>query len=322
VNRFFSYWTTRRAAHRRAARQVLLDGLPSAGAPAPDPSLVEAMRQTFDDPALSEALRGAAPYAVRRTVRTKRAGRTARLMRPVVWAPTALALVLGGVLAGPHLADLVAVATATETAYDTSRGQTRRLVLEDGSHVLMTGDTHLKVRMAGRKREVSLTGGEAMFDVAHDPSRVFEVRTDQGQVRVLGTRFTMSLTNGRLDVDVYRGRVAVSTDAGARREVGAGQRASARDGHVRAGAVFAPDETVWSDGWIETDAITLAELVQRLSRRSTRPIIIQDEKLKSLEAAGRFRLDDAEGQLRNLAVVHGFQVRSGPDSIVVSAAKS
>jgi transmembrane sensor len=107
-----------------------------------------------------------------------------------------------------------------------------------------------------------------------------------------------------------------------RREVGAGQRASARDGHVRAGAVFAPDETVWSDGWIETDAITLAELVQRLSRRSTRPIIIQDEKLKSLEAAGRFRLDHAEGQLRNLAVVHGFQVRSGPDSIVVSAAKS
>ncbi|WP_312598059.1 hypothetical protein [Brevundimonas sp.] len=86
--------------------------------------------------------------------------------------------------------------------------------------------------------------------------------------------------------------------------------------------LFAPDETVWTDGWIETDAITLGELVQRLSRRSTRPIILQDEKLKSLEAAGRFRLDDAEGQLRNLAVVHGFQVRAGPDSIVVSATKS
>lgn len=322
MSRFLSYWTTRRVAHRRAARHVLLDGVPSAGASAADPSLVESMRHTFDDPALSEALRASSPYAARKTVRTKRPSWTTRVMRPVVWAPTALAMVVGGVLAGPHLVDLAVEATALETVYDTSRGETRRLVLEDGSHVLMTGDTHLKVRMAGRKREVSLTGGEAMFDVAHDASRVFEVRTDEGQVRVLGTRFTTSLTNGRLDVDVYRGRVAVSTDAGARREVGAGERASARDGHVKAGAAFAPDETVWSDGWIETDAITLKELVQRLSRRSKRPIIIQDEKLESLEAAGRFRLDDAEGQLRNLAVVHGFHVAAGPDSIIVSPTKS
>ena len=280
------------------------------------------MRQTFDDPALSEALRGAAPYAVRRPVRTKRAGRTARLMRPVVWAPTALALVLGGVLAGPHLADLVAVATATETAYDTSRGQTRRLVLEgrlpcadDRRHPSESEDGRAKTRSVADRRRGHVRRGARPLPRLRGPYGPRPGSRSRHAVHDEPDQWTTG--RGRLS----RSRRGLDRRRGAQRS-GRGQRASARDGHVRAGAVFAPDETVWSDGWIETDAITLAELVQRLSRRSTRPIIIQDEKLKSLEAAGRFRLDDAEGQLRNLAVVHGFQVRSGPDSIVVLAAKS
>ncbi|MFN7111200.1 MAG: FecR family protein [Brevundimonas sp.] len=280
------------------------------------------MRRTLDDPALAEALQSRAASDARRSVRRGRTDWAGGLFRPVVWAPAGLALVLGGVLVGPYLGDVVGLAIAPEAAYDTARGETRAVVLEDGSRVLMTGDTHLKVRMAGRRRQASLTGGEAMFDVAHDAGRAFQVRTDEGRVQVLGTRFTMSLTNGRLDVDVYRGRVAVSTESGARLELGAGQRASAHGGDVTPGTAFAPGEALWADGWVETESITLGDLVERLSRRSTRPIRIQGEELRRLEAAGRFRLDDAEQQLRNLALVHDFKVSAGPDEIVVSSTDS
>jgi transmembrane sensor len=312
-------WPARRSAAREVARQIILNREDDGDA-ACDPALVEAMRRTFDDPALTEALQGRAPARVQPQARRvhKRMDWAGGLLRPVVWAPAALALVVGGVLAGPYLSDVVGIAMAQDDFYDTARGESRAVVLADGSRVLLTGDTHLRVRMGGRRRAVALTGGEALFDVAHDPARVFQIETDEGQVRVLGTKFMMSLTNGRLDVDVYRGRVAVSTTTGARLELGAGQRASARGGQVTAGAQFAPGDTSWEEGWIETDSITLGELAERLSRRSTRRIIIRGEKLRSLEAAGRFRLDDAEGQLRNLALVHEFEVRAGPGEIVVS----
>jgi transmembrane sensor len=322
MRRIASFLPFRRSAVREAARQVILERNVSEGTLSEDPALVAAMRRTFDDPALAEALQSRAASDVRRSVRRGRTDWTGGLFRPVVWAPTALALVLGGVLVGPYLGDVVGLAIAPEAAYDTARGETRAVVLEDGSRVLLTGDTHLKVRMAGRRRQALLTGGEAMFDVAHDADRAFQVRTDEGRVQVLGTRFMMSLTNGRLDVDVYRGRVAVSTDSGALLELGAGERASARGGEVTPGTAFTPGEVSWADGWIETESITLGELVERLSRRSLRPIRIQGEGLRSLEAAGRFRLDDAEQQLRNLALVHDFQVSADPDEIVVSATGS
>jgi transmembrane sensor len=314
-------WPFRRSAAREAARSIVLDR-DATGEAAPDAALVEAMRRTFDDPALVEALRSQASAPVRRSMRRAPKTWAANLLRPVVWAPAVMALAVGGVLVAPYLGEVVGLTSVEEAAYDTARGETRTVVLADGSRVVLTGDTHLKVRMAGRRRQVALDGGEAMFDVAHDASRVFEVETNEGQVRVLGTRFVMGLTNGRLDLDVYRGRVALSTAAGARLEVGAGERASARGGEVIPGAPFAPAETAWEDGWIETDSISLGELVERLSRRSTRPIRIREEGLRDLRAAGRFRLDDAEGQLRNLALVHDFEVRADPDEIVVSAAGS
>lgn len=322
MSRFSFLRPFRRAAAREAARRIILDRDVSDGRPSGDPALVAAMRRTFDDPALAEALRSRVASDARRSVRRARMEWAARLFRPVIWAPAALALVLGGVLVGPYLGDVVGLAIAPEAAYDTARGETRAVVLDDGSRVLLTGDTHLKVRMAGRRRQVVLTSGEAMFDVAHDAGRAFQVRTDEGMVQVLGTRFVMSLTNGRLDVDVYRGRVAVSDKRGASLELGAGERAWTRGSEVTQGTVFDPLEASWADGWLETKSITLGELVERLSRRSSRPIRIQGEKLRGLEAAGRFRLDNAEEQLRNLALVHGFQVSAGPDEIVVSATET
>ena len=93
------------------------------------------------------------------------------------------------------------------------RGGLYLLVLADGTRVWMNSDSHLKypVMFAGGKREVILSG-EAYFDVVKDKSAPFIVRTESGNIEVLGTEFNIkcysdetalvtTLVNGKVKFD-------------------------------------------------------------------------------------------------------------------------
>lgn len=54
-----------------------------------------------------------------------------------------------------------------------------------------------------------LHGGEAWFKVAPDPGRPFEVTTEYGTVRALGTAFSVKNADGQITVTVYQHAVRV-----------------------------------------------------------------------------------------------------------------
>lgn len=62
------------------------------------------------------------------------------------------------------------------------------VALEDGSHVYLNRHSTLDVRFDGDNRSVSLTEGEAAFDIAHDPAHPLIVAAGDHQVEVLGDR--------------------------------------------------------------------------------------------------------------------------------------
>ena len=51
--------------------------------------------------------------------------------------------------------------------------------------------------------------GRATFDVARDPAREFRVEAGEVRVIVVGTRFSVQRVDGRVSVEVERGRVEV-----------------------------------------------------------------------------------------------------------------
>jgi transmembrane sensor len=94
----------------------------------------------------------------------------------------------------------------------TGGGQRQIASLADGTRVELAPNSTLDVAIGpSGERQVTLTRGEAMFDVAHDPSRPFIVRSGEGQVRVLGTAFSVRRTGGMTRVTVTRGRVEVTS---------------------------------------------------------------------------------------------------------------
>lgn len=183
-----------------------------------------------------------------------------------VWAPVVAAALLL-VIAGQWYR---AQPLSTTTAF----GETTTLTLADGSTVaLNSGSTLRYPRAFGEERIVELDG-EAFFDVVHDPTRTFRVRTFNAQVEVLGTAFNVRARATDADpetaVALYEGAVRVEHAATqtAQRLV-AGQRVEL--GTAGAGAVtsFATGETRpdWQQGRFTLTNRPLSTVIAEAERR-------------------------------------------------------
>jgi len=245
-----------------------------------------------------------------------------RSTRRRAWAP--IAALAGGlaacafalVLAWPQLQ----LMTVEPLAVQTAPGRIRTVTLADGSKVTLDGATRLEARIGAHRREVRLLTGEAYFDVAHDAARPFTVSAPEGSARVLGTAFDLERGDGKLELAVHRGKVRLAPAGLIHRtaDLTPGQQAFAKDGRLSRPRAFDPSADDWRSGWLETDGVTLARLVERLNRASMTPIVIDDPSLGTRRVAGRFRLDEPEALVRNLALVHGFQVREEAGSLALS----
>ena len=102
-----------------------------------------------------------------------------------------------------------------------SRGQKLDIRLPDGSRIKLNANSNISYpeKFTGETREVTLEG-EAYFEVTHNPSRPFIVRTANASTRVLGTSFNIfsgsemtaiTLVEGQVNVTLPNGQAALLT---------------------------------------------------------------------------------------------------------------
>ena len=92
-----------------------------------------------------------------------------------------------------------------------SGGRMEQVDLPDGSRVSMNKETDLRYQKAwlGRKRELTLTKGEAFFEVKHDAAHPFVIASGKQRITVLGTSFNVRKGDQQTEVIVASGKVAV-----------------------------------------------------------------------------------------------------------------
>jgi transmembrane sensor len=199
-----------------------------------------------------------------------------------------LAVVLGPQLVAP-----------TAVAYETSKGERRTVELADGSSIVLNGGTRLTVRLDGDSRDVALTQGQALFDVAHDASRPFTVAAGDRTVRVLGTRFDVRRLDGQVAVSVARGAVEVRPTAGSE-----GKAYRLRPGQNFARAEGAAEAQVGAVETAEVGAWTSGRLVYRSAPlQFATPIRLADPSLAEAPISGVLVLDDQRSVIRRLALL-------------------
>lgn len=94
------------------------------------------------------------------------------------------------------------------------RGGNYRLVLADGTTILLNSETKIRYpnRFTGNERMVELVG-EAYFEVKRDSARRFIITTANANICVLGTSFNVSVyPNEQNQITLVSGSVSVSTE--------------------------------------------------------------------------------------------------------------
>jgi transmembrane sensor len=198
----------------------------------------------------------------------------------------------------------------------TARGERRTVNLPDGSRVELNTDSRIAVAYSDSRRDIVLTRGEALFDVAKDPSRPFVVQAGEAQVRAVGTAFNIRLRDKVVELTVTEGVVTVderAASAAPPRRVSEGKGAMIATGAV-AEVDLDPEvlrrRLLWRDGVVEFEGDTLEQAAAEFNRYNDRKLVIADPQVASIRVGGRFGTHEVDRFLGALQA--GFPVRAVP----------
>jgi transmembrane sensor len=183
--------------------------------------------------------------------------------------------------------------------YRTCTGTQQNIILADGSSIQLNTDTAISVNYSSSLRRLTLHGGEAWFKVTPDPSRPFEVSTDYGTVRALGTAFDIKNSGEQVAVTVYQHAVRVQLTNGDKMD------------RLPEGATLKFDKTLRgletranlseTGAWHEQHMVfhdrKLQDVIKELNRYRKGRIVITDSALNDLPLTGTFDTDNPEEAL-------------------------
>lgn len=196
-------------------------------------------------------------------------------------------------------------------------------VLADQSRVTLEPGTAVNLHFDPQRREVELVRGDILVEVAHDATRPFVVRTAQGSVRALGTRFVVSAESGVTVLSMLESKVlATARDDTApdhARQVQAGEQV-----RITAQGVGAPqplDAAAVEDAWKYRRLVVqdkpLADVLELLGRYRSGLLRVDRDALVGLQVNAVLPLDDPDRALQLLASSFPIRVRTLTPWVVI-----
>ncbi len=209
------------------------------------------------------------------------------------------------------------VIESPELAYQTAVGEQQKVLLDDGSTLILNTDSQVKVIYSAKQRLLLLNRGEIHIDVAHDTSRPLRVVANDKVVQAVGTAFDVRLLNSNVKVWVTEGRVAIADNkhvtnpAALEKEplsnpnlfISKGEKAILSNLNQQVEKISDGEMTAqlsWQQGNIVFRGETLDEAVLEFNRYSDKTFVIHDPSLKHIRIAGVFKIGDTPSLLSTL----------------------
>lgn len=198
-----------------------------------------------------------------------------------------------------------------------SSEKAQQVSLSDGTLVAMNVHAQLEFTENRRTRKAILSKGEAYFSVHRDESRPFTIDAGNATIEVLGTAFNVDKTLRETLVEVFHGKVSVTSLDGTQHvELVKGQRARVSDSVIQVSQFNAlqPD---WQQGWLDLDNVSINDALFQLNRYSDKPIVLKSVPT-DIQVSGRFAVNDILGSAKLIAQLNTLDVKQYPDSIELS----
>jgi transmembrane sensor len=241
--------------------------------------------------------------------------------RPMAWA--AAAAVLISVCGAGYLWSV-----RQPSSYEAAMGGRRSVALEDGSRILLDSDSAVAIRYSKTARAVTLTRGQARFDVAHDTSRPFSVSVGTETVTAVGTSFDVELRGSKVLVTLIKGRIIVrdTSDRGKQTnssvKLSAGQQliASIDSRPIITSADFAVTQA-WEAGHLVFRGEDLADAVEQINRHTSNRITV-DPSAASFRVIGVFNVGDTKSFISVTTELYPIEAVTSEDGAITLRRRS
>ncbi|THF63049.1 DUF4880 domain-containing protein [Pseudothauera nasutitermitis] len=221
-----------------------------------------------------------------------------------------LALLLSAGTLGALLPRLESGWELARADHRTRSGERRRIALADGGVLDLNSASAIRIEYGPALRRLRLLSGEILIRTAPDPAlrRPFEVHTEHGAVRALGTRFSVRHEDGQTRVAVLEHAVEIRPQDGPAARIEAGQQSVFSTRAASAPVPLQPGEGAWSEGKLIAIDRRLDDFLAELARHRPGHIACAPE-VAGLRLSGTFRLHDTDAVLDNLAASLPIRLR-------------
>lgn len=234
--------------------------------------------------------------------------RTVRFKRSTVWLAAAAVITLAIVATALLTTDLFNTRSLSQQPAASLMVYTDKQLVElpDGTQVLLNDNSELSFDSASfglSMREVMLKG-EAFFDVTHDPSKRFIVKTGEVNTQVLGTAFNVSAYSGagEITVTVVRGLVQVGDDRRVYAKITPNEQIAVDvEKHTFIQKEVVAEEAVsWQKNFLIMEDLSLEEASRIIEKRFNVQVRFENEMLKKCVFSGTFLNDESLDQVLSI----------------------
>lgn len=191
----------------------------------------------------------------------------------------------------------------------TGIGERRELMLANGTRLNLNSATVVSVteleneiRLTLFKGEILVTTAQSLQNTEASASKSLVVASEHGELRPLGTQFSVRRQDSYSQVAVFSGVVAASPSApsGVIRNIESGQQGKLYPDRLTAVQTVDAHSLAWVDGMLVAASMPLAEFINRL-RPYRSGHLSCDPALAALPVSGTYPLDDTDKVLDSLA---------------------
>jgi len=245
----------------------------------------------------------------------------ARVSRPVLACVTVLIVAL-----------VTTIYLARDGTLTTGTGEQKTVELSDGTQVSLDANSRIIVQYDGRVRKVTLTSGEALFNVVKHQPRPFVVVIGDRKVIAVGTSFmvrreqpdgsafAVTLVEGRVAVepiswpDVLPQDVVVGVKL-----LNPGQRLRFEGDSTETVDSPSIDKiTAWQHGQLIFDDTSLSEAAAEFNRYGPDTITIDSPTAGKLRVGGVFRIGDSSSFAHAMANAYHLKIINRGSRIVLT----
>jgi transmembrane sensor len=238
-------------------------------------------------------------------------------------------------LAGAAVLALVLAAAfylLKDPSLSTGYAEQKTVELSDGTEVTLNANSRVSVDYTDRLRKVTLTRGEALFNVTKHQSRPFVVILGSRKVIALGTSFevrredaaehsfTVTLIEGRVAIEPLAAPDLLPVEPVDAILLNSGQRlrfAANSPDSVDSPAI--EKVTAWRHGQLIFEDTSIREAAKEFNRYGKRRLIIDPSVSEKLRVGGVFRIGDPDSFAHAMANAYRLRIIERTDELKLTA---